>query len=391
MPADLEAAAAPRLRDLLPYNTALFLGYCAVGVPLPVIALQAGGPLGQGPVAVGLVVGVQYLVTLLARRFAGRLCDRRGAKLASLAGFAGAALAGAIYLASALAPAIPLSLALLVLGRIAVGIGESLFVTGAAAWGIAHVGIRHTGKVLAWNGIAMYGALAIGAPLGILLFRLGGFALVSAAVIALPLAGAAVAAPLRRAIPRPATAHASFARILRAIWIPGLGLALASAGVGTIAAFLSLRYETQGWPGAGFAVSAFGATYIMMRLLFAGLPDRLGGRRVAIASLCVQATGLTLIWLANGPALAFIGAALTGTGYSLVFPSLGVEAMRPIAPENRGLALGAFLACFDLGLGIAGPAAGVVTAGFGLPAAFLAAACGALVSVVLLGMTGRRK
>jgi predicted MFS family arabinose efflux permease len=81
--------------------------------------------------------------------------------------------------------------------------------------------------------------------------------------------------------------------------------------------------------------------------------------------------------------VAFAGTALTGFGYSPVFPSMGVEAMKRVDPKSRGLVLAAYLACFDLGLGAAGPLAGVVAATAGIPAAFLAAAGAALLSLAL--------
>jgi MFS family permease len=183
---------------------------------------------------------------------------------------------------------------------------------------------------------------------------------------------------------RSAQPRVPFLGVVRAIWAQGLAMVLASAGFGTIASFLVLRYAAMGWSGGGLALTAFGAAYIAVRLLFAGLPDRLGGRVVAMASLAIEAAGLLLIAFAPGPNAALLGAALTGLGYSLIFPSLGVEAVRRVPAEGRGVALGAFLACFDLGLGAAGPATGLVASGFGLPASFIAAAGFAVASMLLV-------
>ena len=102
------------------------------------------------------------------------------------------------------------------------------------------------------------------------------------------------------------------------------------------------------------------------------LPDRLGGARVALVCALIEAAGLALIWLAPGRVLAAIGAALTGFGYSLVYPGLGIEAVRRAPPESRGLAMGAYTACLDLALGVAGPALGLIAGGAGLGAVFLA-------------------
>ena len=84
----------------------------------------------------------------------------------------------------------------------------------------------------------------------------------------------------------------------------------------------------------------------------------------------VAILGQGLLWQANHSSLAFLGAALTGFGYSLVFPAFGVEAVKNMEPKFRGVALGAYVAFFDLALGVTGPLAGFVANQFGYAAVY---------------------
>jgi predicted MFS family arabinose efflux permease len=81
--------------------------------------------------------------------------------------------------------------------------------------------------------------------------------------------------------------------------------------------------------------------------------------------------------------MAFIGAGLTGIGYSLVLPGFGVEVVRRVPAQNRGGALGAFVAFWDLTMGIAAPLSGVVVASEGYSAVYLVGVCGAALGVIV--------
>ena len=371
-------------RTLLPFVLIVFLGYSTVGLPLSTLPLLVHQTLGYGTAVVGIVIGLAPAATLLTRQFAGQLADRRGPKFSLLIGLVTTSCSGLAYLLASALPPGP-ALVVLMIGRVVLGLGDSLFTTATNTWMVTAVGPHHAGRAMSWSGIAMYGALAVGAPLGAVLGQVRSPA-VAVAVVIMPL----LALPI--AIARPALAavtakRASFLSVIGKMWPQGLGLVLASGGFGTIAAFLSLRYAAMGWSGAGLALTGFGGVYIISRLFFAGLPDRLGGVRVAIVCLLIEACGLSLIALAWSPLLAFLGTALTGLGYSMVFPALGVEVVRRVPAESRGTALGLFLACFDLGLGAAGPAMGILAAGSGLPTAFFGAAVASLVSLGLVWVT----
>jgi MFS family permease len=89
------------------------------------------------------------------------------------------------------------------------------------------------------------------------------------------------------------------------------------------------------------------------RLIFGHLPDKIGGARVALVCVLIEAVGQALTWLAPSSTMALIGASVTGLGYSLVYPGFGVEAVRHAPPQSRGLAMGAYTAFLDLALGLA--------------------------------------
>ncbi|MCT9810480.1 arabinose transporter [Acidovorax sp. Be4] len=367
-------AEASVFRQLLPIALAVFVGFLTIGLPLPVLPLHLHDTLGAGTLLVGVVIAAQFAAALLSRAWAGALADTQGARRAVISGLVIAACSGLAYLASLALVATPAaSIAVLLLGRVLLGCAESLVVTGALSWGLGLVGPQNAGKVMAWIGVAMYGAYAAGAPAGVAVHAQWGFGGIAVATVLTGLLALAMVAGLRP-VAATATLRTPFYQVLGAVWMPGLGLALSSVGFGVITVFIALLFAAREWGNASLAFTCFGLAFIAARMLFGHLPDKLGGARVALVCVAIETIGQLLIWGADSAPLAYLGAALTGFGYSLAFPGFGVEAVRRAPPQSRGAAMGAYVAFLDISLAITGPAAGAMAGAWGVDAVYLAGA-----------------
>ncbi|HKU00197.1 MAG TPA: MFS transporter [Paraburkholderia sp.] len=378
-----ERNAASTTLQIIPVVFFTFLCYLTIGIPLAVLPGYVHNDLGFSTVVAGGAISVQYIATLCSRALAGRSADTLGPKKTVTIGLTICGASGVLLLLATLVAHWPgLSLALLVTSRLMLGCGESLCGTGAILWGIGRVGTAHNAKVISWNGIATYGALAIGAPLGVEMAHLLGFWTLGVSVIALAALGFWLARPIAP-VPIVHGERMSYRSVFTRVLPHGLGLALGSAGFGSIATFITLFYAARHWPNAAFTLTLFGLMFIGARLLFANTIKKFGGFRVAIASFSCECAGLLLLWLAPTPQVALLGAALTGFGFALVFPALGVEAVGLVPAASRGAALSAYSVFLDLSLGITGPLAGYVANLFGYGSVFLFAAIAAAAAVAL--------
>ncbi|MPW15722.1 MFS transporter [Paraburkholderia sp. CNPSo 3157] len=372
--------------QIIPVVFFTFLCYLTIGIPLAVLPGYVHDDLGYSAVLAGLAISVQYFATLASRPLAGRSADTLGPKKTVTIGLIGCGASGVLLLVAVLLGRWPaLSLGLLVLSRLVLGFGESLCGTGAILWGIGRVGTTNNARVISWNGIATYGALAIGAPLGVAIAHAVGFFALGVVVIAL----AALGYYLARLIAPVPVVHGermSYRSVFTRVLPHGIGLALGSAGFGSIATFITLFYAANHWPNAALSLTVFGTLFIGARLLFANTIKTYGGFRVAIASFSFECAGLLLLWLAPVPHVALAGAALTGFGFALVFPALGVEAVGLVPPASRGAALSAYSVFLDLSLGVTGPLAGYIAGEFGYGSVFLFAAVAATAAVALSTM-----
>jgi MFS family permease len=359
------------LAALFPIMATVFMAFLVIGTAMPVLPLHVHRGLGFDTFFVGLVAGSQFAAAIVSRVWAGRHADARGPKIAVVTGLMVAAAAGLMYLLSlefAISPAI--SVTILLLGRALLGVGESFIITGAQSWGLAILGLQNTGRVLAWVGSAMFAAFALGAPAGSALYAGYGFTAIALATTVLPLATLLLVAPLPR-VPSAARAPVRLMNVMTAVWVPGVASALSSVGFGAITAFSALLFVARGWP-AWPAFTVFATAFILTRLCLGHLADRFGGAKVALISALVEAAGLGLIWLSPLLATALTGAALSGFGYSLVYPAFGVEAVRSAPPQSRGLAMGAYTAFLDVALGFGAPTLGLLADFTGLGTVFVA-------------------
>jgi MFS family permease len=150
------AAAPPVLTALLPIIAVVFIAFLVIGLALPVLPLHVHQGLGLGAFVVGLVAGAQFGASLLSRFWAGHFADTRGAKRATVTGLLVAGAAGLLYLLSLCFVSQPAtSVTILLLGRAVPGGAESFIVTGAFTRGLALVGPKNTGQIMAWVGTAM--------------------------------------------------------------------------------------------------------------------------------------------------------------------------------------------------------------------------------------------
>ncbi|MBP2195526.1 MFS transporter [Pantoea cypripedii] len=388
-----EPALTPFRLNLLILSIVMFnfASYLTIGLPLAVLPGFVHDGLGYSAFWAGLVISLQYLATLLSRPHAGRYADQWGPKKVVVLGLCGCFLSGLCILLSALTESWSvLSLGLLCLGRVILGVGQSFSGTGTSLWGVARVGSLHIGRVISWNGIVTYGAMAIGAPLGVVIFRAGGLLLLSGIIIAICVLAIALALP-RAPVKGSKAKPLPFRDVLGKIYGFGLILAMGSAGFGVIATFITLFYQDKGWDGAAFALTLFSAAFVGTRLLFPNAINRLGGLRVASICFAVEAVGLFLVAGSFDPWMAKVGAFFTGAGFSLVFPAIGVVAVKVVPQQNQGSALATYTAFMDLSLGITGPIAGFIMSFAGVPLVyFLTALLVCLALVCTLRMSQKQ-
>lgn len=382
------APKAGHTQRLVIFALLVFMGYSTVGIPLAVLPLYVNH-IGFGPAIIGLVVACQALATLFSRGMAGAVTDNRGAHIATYRGIIICLIAIVLYAISSAAFLSPwVSLLVLMAGRIVLGIGESLFITGALSWSISTVGPSHAGKAMVWTGIAMFGAVGIGAPIGAYLYTQG-FLMVSLISAVMPLLGYLMLKHIPT-VPLMQGTRLPFTQVVGRIWPQGIGLAFSTMGFGTLFSFLGLYFAVQGWQGAPLGLTAFGIAYIAARLVFGGLPDKCGGLPVAKVTIPCQCVGLALLCAAPSAGYALMGCAAVGAGYSLTFPALGVDALRCVPPQNRGAAMGAYVAFVDIGLGATGLISGNIAGIFGYAATFYLATFASIAAYILTLILGWR-
>jgi predicted MFS family arabinose efflux permease len=343
---------------------AALLCYAALGAMLRVLPGHLTA-LGAGPFAIGLAVGAPAITGLIARPAGGRLADRHGPRAVLPV--------GALIMAAGVAPAVIDETAAQVASRLIVGIGEGAMMSAAVLWLLRLSGPERRGRALGHIGLANYGGLACGPLLADLA---GGFESVLILAAVLPLL--AVAA-MPRAVPRAVAEERHGAGLLAATLRPGIGLMCVNIGYAATLAF--------GGDRSPLVVPAFALTVIAARTLGAGIPDRFGARRTLTVAAPLAATGLAIV--AVGPPVP--GIVALGAGQALAVPALGLLALARVEPARHGAAAGLFFSWFDAGVGLGGPAAGVLAQIGGpsgaLVGAAVAVACTAPLALIQSGRT----
>lgn len=374
MQAETSAAASPiKIRlTIAGFVTFTFIGYFIIGLSLGVLPVFIHRNLGYNAFISGVVISLQYVTTFLFRGYAGSIVDKKGPKPAVTLGMIGFAISGVLLFAAYFLRDIPaLSLGILVLTRLMTGFGEGLIGSSPINWALLAVGDEYTVKAISFNGIASYGALAAGAPLGVILGSSFGIGSIGMVIIIIGINGFFYT-KTKTAIKSTSKApRQSFLNVLKTVSPYGICLAMGGLGFGTISTFITLYYTYLNWEGAVLCLSVFSILFILGRVFFERAIDIYGGMRTSMVCLAFESAGLLVLWLAHVPHIALIGAGLTGLGFSLVFPALGVEAVKLVPASNKGAALGGYGLFIDLSLGLTGPLVGGVASHFGMQYIFM--------------------
>ncbi len=344
-----------------------FIGYVSIGLSLAVLPVFIHQQLGYSAIIAGIVISLQYVTTFLCRMFAGTMVDKRGPKPAVTMGMAAFTLSGIVLLFAWLLQATPaLSLGMLIITRLVTGIGEGFVGSSPINWALFATSDEHTAKAISFNGIASYGGIAVGAPLGVIISNGFGLGAISVLIAVLAFGGFLYARNKRALQGTSKAPREGFLQVLKKVSPYGIAMGLGGLGFGTISTFITLYYMSLKWQGAVLCLSAFSSMFILGRLLFSKAIDTYGGMKTTMACLSVEAIGLLILWLAPEPYLAVIGAGVAGLGFSLVFPALGVEAVKLVPASNKGAALSGYSLFIDMSLGLTGPLVGFVASQFGL-------------------------
>ena len=378
VPPDSERLLTPRF---LLVTVAALAYFTAIGMLLPVVPQYVRRELDGNNLAVGIAVGAFAVGAIALRPFAGRLGDRYGRRVLLIGGSAVVAVSIFLY---ALVNVLPGLVGL----RLLTGVGEAFFFVGAGTMAADLAPEHRRGEAISYWSVAIYGGLAFGPLLGEIALgdhRYHEVWLISGALCAVAMLLSFGTRDVYAGEPRPGEENVL---LHRAALAPGSILFLGLIGVTAFTAFMPLYVRDVGLDDSRYLFLEYGILVLIIRLVGARLPDRLGALRAGTAALVGVTGGMTLIAAWRAPVGLYLGTAVFAAGMSLLYPALLVLALAGTGESERASVVGTFSTFFDLALGLGAVIVGAVSAVAGYRAGFLAAAALAALGLVLL--RGRR-
>lgn len=342
----------PRFASIVGAALAYFVGFAML---MPTLPRYVEGELDGSKVAVGIVVGAFGLSAAALRPLIGTLGDRYGRRVLFVTG---AAVSAVSVLGYPLLASIPILVGL----RMLTGLGEASAFVGAATAAQDLAPDHRRAEAASYFSLAVYTGMGLGPLLGEYLARTGGFDLVCLVAGGLCATSAVIARSLPRGLGRnPAASLRPTSFLHPAAVRPGILLSLSLLGFSGFTAFVALYLdELTGNGNAGPIFLLYAAIILVLRLLGARIPDRLGSRRTGTAAFATIAAGLVV--LAAWPAVegVYVGTAVMALGIAFSFPSLFALMMRDVPDTQRSHAIASFSFFFDLPNAVGAPLLGVV-------------------------------
>jgi MFS family permease len=168
-----------------------------------------------------------------------------------------------------------------------------------------------------------------------------------------------------------------------------VALIVITTGHSTVYAFLPMHAAAAGLGSAAWFFPLMSGCTIACRILLRRASDRFGRARVLAPALVAVALGNALLALPPTIASLAAGAALLGTGNSMLYPTLVALVVDRTPPAERGLAIGTLSGAWDVGVFIGSPLVALLVETRGFPAGFLASAFTVVLGLVTFLATER--
>ena len=378
--ASVTAPPRPRLvtAPFVIVTAATLAFFVFVGIAVSVMPRFIENELGGDGLAIGVNLAVFSLAAIAARPIIALIGDRFGRRTLMIGGslLAAAAVAATAFVSS-IATLLPL--------RAISGVGEAALFVGAATLIADLSPADRRAEGASYFSLAVFGGLGFGPVLGEIVlgdgryeavFLVAALACVLAALIALAapnrVAGVAVAAPdeARRGFHRAAV-------------LPGLVLACGVGSFAAFSAFLPTHAEDLGMPVSGPFV-VYSVLCLLIRLLGARLPERMGLGVAVTRALAALAIGLLLLTFLDQPAGVYLGTIVLSIGTALLYPSLMAFAVNSASAIDRTRVLATFTMFFEVGTVVGGLFLGPLARLFGDQGAFAGGAVMAVIGLFVL-------
>jgi MFS family permease len=369
----------------LAVSVAALAFFTAGGTVLPVSTRYASGPLGADATGVGLSIGVFALAALALRPIVGLASDRFGRRPLLLLG-------GALTIVALVGHLVATTLLAFVIVRSLLGVGEAFFFVAYLAVIADLAPPERRGEAINLGSLAVYLGLAIGPFIGESVLSVAGFVAVWLTAATMAAIATVLSAFVRETAPgrlaAPGTPRPRGRLFHPAGVLPGFLVLTGAWGMAGFFAFAALIATGVGMPSAGVPLGLYAVIVIVLRIVFASLPDRVGPARLGGAALAGAAVGLAIIAVAPGPAGLLLGTAVFASGIAFMFPALIAVAVSRVDETERGSVVGTTSAFLDLAFGIGPAVLGVVVDSAGFTAAFLLSAGIAATGATVIALRG---